>query len=133
MEHQRIILLQESSLISPYFYILHWIGAFLLQKLADSKPSFHSFLQKLYVTMFPCNECAKIIIQVCCLCCKIDHTLPFIMHNTVFLCYFLLLCPFTSTFKILIDSIAGTSNGQWCGNWIFNCRISVINIQLFTN
>jgi dCMP deaminase len=23
------------------------------------------FSQKLYVTMFPCNECAKIIIQVC--------------------------------------------------------------------
>lgn len=24
----------------------------------------HRVLQKLYVTMFPCNECAKIIIQV---------------------------------------------------------------------
>jgi hypothetical protein len=26
---------------------------------------FFPLLQKLYVTMFPCNECAKIIIQVC--------------------------------------------------------------------
>jgi len=24
-----------------------------------------NLLQKLYVTMFPCNECAKIILQVC--------------------------------------------------------------------
>jgi hypothetical protein len=35
-----------------FYQKIYWFYVFIL-------------LQKLYVTMFPCNECAKIIIQVC--------------------------------------------------------------------